>query len=182
VWDDDDFYFPHALHSIAWACERAPWCMPSLIYLRGDNSLVCHNAYGAADRKDRAYHSSWAFRRELLDCGLLIYPSVVYFEDRDLGRALIKAGVPDADPCERYPAYAVYDPYNSPERVSRLGGVAGWWARSKEPIVVASEPLVSRRPTTVATELTLAELERLCAHPRQRPWKHDSDWLERRDA
>ncbi len=174
VWDDDEFYFPHALRSVAWACECAPWCRPGKVWhLQKDFTLRRHRTSGAPDDLDRAYQSQWGFRRELYAGGLL-WDNETYNEDQALARKLVAAGVEECDPCEAFLPYTIYDPYRAGDRLSRHGGAAGFNRGTPQP---ASKRFPARPPLP-------ASVLYACSHPDltrtwPRPWGPQSDWLGR---
>lgn len=169
VWDDDDAYLPHALEAVAWACERAAWCRPSLVWHRGEEGMTCHRTYGAADQLDKAYQSGWAFQYSMLGN---LWPRETYTEDRSLAHKMLESGVSECDPCEAFLPYLVYDPYKSIDRLSCLGGAMGWHVRQTETIG-EPEPLVAKRPPV---ELSIPA--NVIVRPR--PWGPTGDWLERK--
>lgn len=180
IWDDDEYYFPHALSSLAAAADRGAWLRPSTVwqYDRGLRRLTCHRTYGAPDRADRAYQSGWGLRRDLLDAGLL-WPDESYTEDRALARKLLAAGVPEADPLDRGTLpYLLYDPYQSPDRLSRQGGVMAWLKNltQRKKTGPGFAPIESAPPHLPEAIMTLPTTP-VAAAPR--PWGPKGDWLER---
>lgn len=182
IWDDDEYYYPHALASLAQAARSGAWLRPGEVwhYHAEYELLTRHRTYGAADKADRAYQSGWGLRRDILEAGLL-WPDESYTEDRALARKLLAAGVPEEDPLRwGDPPYVIYDPYAAPDRLSRQGGVMGWLRnltarRGDSPVFAPLEPLAPPLPAHV---LELPEGARHIP-PLPRPWGPEGDWLER---
>lgn len=167
VWDDDDYYLPWALSTVASAAQHGAWIRPQHVWHVCNGVLRCHRTYGVGDMSDAAYQPGWAFRRDLFEAGLL-WPALTYIEDRMLARSLLAAGVPERKP-DGSP-YLVYDLWRSIDRLSCVGGTVGMLVRKAETREHVSR-LVAAMPDLppVPTQYTVLP----------RPWGPNSDWLER---
>lgn len=167
VWDDDDYYLPWALATAQHAAVEGAWIRPQYVWHVRNGVLRCHCTFGLSDMSDAAYQPGWAFRRDVFEQGLL-WAAQTYTEDRVLALRLLAAGVPECKPSVS--PYLVYDPYDSADRLSRVGGAIGWHIRKAERREHIAR-LVAEKPDIPPVPRTLTILPR--------PWGPNGDWLER---
>jgi len=108
VWDDDDWYFPHALDACVAALCRGRWVQPRLV-LEVRQGVLCYAE--TAHRKDPnlpAYHGAWAFRRETIDA-VGGYAAVSNGDDQELMRRTVAAVGHSVDLDPSTPPFYVYN-------------------------------------------------------------------------
>jgi len=108
VWDDDDWYFPHALDACVAALCRGRWVQPRLV-LEVRQGVLCYAE--TAHRKDPnlpAYHGAWAFRRETIDA-VGGYAAVSNGDDQELMRRTVAAVGHSVDLDPGTPPFYVYN-------------------------------------------------------------------------
>jgi glycosyltransferase involved in cell wall biosynthesis len=116
VWDDDDFYYPHALESLVEALEVAQLVQPRVAMdFRPDGTLVCQETF----RKPGfyAYHGCWGYRREaFLRVGG--YPAINCGDDGELQGRFQAAKIRSID--IKTPPFYVYNRVFPGKRISEI--------------------------------------------------------------
>lgn len=112
VWDDDDFYLPHAVSACARCLQEHAWIRPS--------QVLQETAHGSGILQRRLtgglYHGGWAFSREAFKRAAG-YPCMNNGEDQEIAARLERAGFRSVDPIA-----LGHDPYY----VYRWGSAAGY--------------------------------------------------------
>lgn len=122
VADDDDFFSPWWLSSLAAALERHEWVQPrhAIDYVGGERVVV--ETFSRRHPEQVAYHSCWAYWRELfLRHGG--YPAINCGEDWELNRRWKAAGLVSGD--IEGPPFYTYNRIYQGLRISELGAGHG---------------------------------------------------------
>lgn len=181
-WDDDDWYFPHALTACATACRYNAWSRPGLVWYARDGRLTCHRTYAVADRSDRAYQGGWAYRADLWRAGVLRWPAEPSGIDWRLARGMEALGIESGDPCKQgIPPFYLYDPYERTDRLTRRAqGAADWNTRQQERIERIEGPILAY-PAEEPPEAAGLSLDALAGMAERkilpRRWRPAEDWL-----
>ena len=128
IMDDDEFYFPHWLESIAAALSRGSWCVATLLYIeRPPGELTVRYAR----HRLYHYHPAWGISRSAWEEVGGYDPAVSSIEDTELyGRLRAVCGPPvDATPeAERRPYLLCAPRYPglSTTHISTLDPVLGY--------------------------------------------------------
>jgi hypothetical protein len=129
VMDDDDFYWPNWLQSIATALSQGPWCVATLIYVeRPHGELTIRRTQWSNHYR---FHGAWGFTRDGFARSGGYDPAKSHGEDIDLYlRAEAALGPPvDATPESEAKPYFLWDPrYPNLEtqHLSRLDPATGY--------------------------------------------------------
>jgi glycosyltransferase involved in cell wall biosynthesis len=121
-WDDDDWFFPHALSACVAALQQSAWVQSSLVYEQEGGRLVRRETFDRRRPDVKGYPGAWAYRRCVLDA--VAWPHTSNGEDQLLAEAIRKRFGPAGDTISgAYPEpFMVYSyPTQESRNLSRLG-------------------------------------------------------------
>lgn len=115
VADDDDYYWPHWISTVAKTLENNTWLRPSEAF-RNTPRFLRYKSYPLGKPNDIRFHGSWAYRKKAwAEIGGYRPDNYTYQngfgEDADFGRRMLERFGPSTDSIQFHPTpyYLFYD-------------------------------------------------------------------------